>query len=75
MYMFVKVENSNGRLSQIRLIIATIELFTRKWVQSHLGLASQASGRSIMVDIKIFSIVVGLRFLGGQFREFVLWPP
>ena len=38
--------------------------------QSHLAGASQVVGTSIRVGIRIFSIVRGLSFGGGLFREF-----
>lgn len=42
-------------------------------VQSHLGEESQIVGNSIIVGIRIFSIVVSLGIVGDPCREFGLW--
>lgn len=42
-------------------------------VHSHFGEVIQIVGNSIIVGIKIFNIVGGLRIVGGLSRGFGLW--
>lgn len=64
---------SKGHLIQVRLIRAMARLWKVVMVQSHFGEESQIVGNSIIVGIRIFSIVVGLRLVGGLSRGFGLW--
>lgn len=60
------------QLIQWRLSIAMSRLCRVVVVQSHFGVENQIVGNSIIVGIKIFSIVKGLRIVVGLFRVFEL---
>lgn len=64
---------SDRFLSQVRLNRAIMKLWERVEGQSHLAGESQVVGTSIRVGIRIFSIVGGLGFVGGQFRGCGQW--
>lgn len=64
---------SKGHLIQVRLVRAIVRLWKVIMVQSHFGGDSQIVGNSMIVGIRIFSIVVSLGLVGGLFREFGLW--
>lgn len=44
-------------------------------VHSHFGEVVQIVGNSMIVGIRIFSIVGGLGLVGGLFHGFGLWQP
>jgi len=58
--------------SQWRLIKAIMSPWVRDEGHSHFGGVSQIVGNSISVGRRIFSIVRGLGFVGGQCRVFGL---
>lgn len=64
---------SDDHLIQVKLIKAIIRLWSVVVVQSHLDGVSQIVGKSIIVGIKIFSIVVNLGLVGDLCRGFELW--
>lgn len=64
---------SDRFFNQVRLKRAITKLWARVEGQSHLGEESQVVGASIRVGIRIFSIVGGLGFVGGQFHGCGQW--
>ena len=64
---------SMGSLIQVRLSNAIIKLCVVVYVHSHLGVESQIVGNSMMVGIRIFSIVVSLGLVGDLFHGSGLW--
>jgi len=64
---------SDRFLSQVRLNRAIMKLWERVEGQSHLAGVSQVVGTSMRVGMRIFSIVGGLGFVAGQFRECGQW--
>lgn len=74
MYRLREVQPVSDRLfSQLRLARAISRLCIRVVGQSHLAGVSQVVGMSISVGMRIFSIAVGLGFVGGRFRVFGWW--
>lgn len=59
----------------MKLTKAIIRLWNIVLVQSHLGEDNQIVGKSIIVGIRIFSIVGDLGPVIGLFRGFGLWRP
>lgn len=66
---------SESHFNHVRLTAAIIKLWNVIVVHSHFLLINQVVGISIIVGIRTFNIVVGLGFLGGLCRVFVMWLP
>lgn len=74
MYGFENVHPASAdHLTQLRLMRAMIRLWRVVVVHSHLGEDNQIVGSSMVVGIRIFSIVRGLRLAGDPCRGFGRW--